>query len=242
MVLNDASNSIQGTRVNKYIASSGYCSRREADRLIEQGLVTIDGVTAVNGSQVFEGQTVLVSGKPVVPTDNHLYIALNKPLGITSTADTTDPDNIIDFLGLDERVFTIGRLDKNSSGLILLTNDGDIVNKLLRAENGHEKEYVVTVDKPFDDKFIEKMSSGVPILDRVTLPCTVTRKGPRTFNIILKQGLNRQIRRMCEYLGYRVVKLKRIRFMNILLGDMKPGEYRELTNHEKQVLFKMINK
>lgn len=242
MVLNDASDSIQSTRINKYIASSGYCSRREADRLIEQGVVTIDGEVAVNGSQVYDWQTVLVDGNPVVPTNNYLYIALNKPLGITCTTDPKDPDNIVDFLGFEERIFNIGRLDKNSSGLILLTNDGSIVNKLLRAENGHEKEYVVTVDRAFDDEFIEKMSSGVPILDRVTLPCTVTRKGPRTFNIILKQGLNRQIRRMCEYLGYNVVKLKRIRFMNILLGDMKPGEYRELTNREKQILFSQIKK
>lgn len=242
MVLNDASDSIQSTRINKYIASSGYCSRREADRLIEQGVVTIDGEVAVNGSQVYDWQTVLVDGNPVVPTNNYLYIALNKPLGITCTTDPKDPDNIVDFLGFEERIFNIGRLDKNSSGLILLTNDGSIVNKLLRAENGHEKEYVVTVDRAFDDEFIEKMSSGVPILDRVTLPCTVTRKGSRTFNIILKQGLNRQIRRMCEYLGYNVVKLKRIRFMNILLGDMKPGEYRELTNREKQILFSQIKK
>ena len=236
MVLSDQ----EGTRVNKYIASSGYCSRREADKLIESGKVTIDGVVAVNGSKVMEGQTVLVNGEPVIPTDDHLYIALHKPLGITCTTDTRDEDNIIDYLGLEERIFPIGRLDKNSSGLILLTNDGSIVNKLLRAEHGHEKEYVVTVDKPYDKDFIKKMENGLPILDQITLPCKVTPRGPKTFNIILTQGLNRQIRRMCDYLGYRVVKLKRIRFMNILLGDMKPGEYRELTPKEKQVLFKNI--
>lgn len=236
MVLNDQ----EGTRVNKYIASSGYCSRREADKLIEDGQVTIDGVTAVNGSKVLPGQTVLVNGEPVVPTDDHLYIALHKPLGITCTTDTRDKDNIVDYLGFEERIFPIGRLDKNSSGLILLTNDGSIVNKLLRSEHGHEKEYVVTVDRPYDKDFIKKMEGGLPILDQITLPCKVIPRGPKTFNIILTQGLNRQIRRMCDYLGYRVVKLKRIRFMNILLGDMKPGEYRELTPKEKQVLFRNI--
>ncbi|MCR5617113.1 MAG: pseudouridine synthase [Clostridiales bacterium] len=232
MVLNDP----EGIRVNKYIASSGYCSRREADDLITKGLVTIDGQTAVNGSRVFPGQTVLVSGNPVVPTDDHIYIALNKPLGITCTTDTRDKDNIVDFLGFEERIFPIGRLDKNSSGLILLTNDGSIVNKLLRSENGHEKEYLVRVDKKIDDNFVIKMENGLPVAGQITLPCKVTPQGPYTFKIVLTQGLNRQIRRMCEYLGYRVVKLKRIRFMNILLGDMKPGEFRYLNNREKQLL------
>ncbi|MCQ2465920.1 MAG: pseudouridine synthase [Clostridia bacterium] len=243
MVLMDNSNNTQdGVRINKYIAQSGYCSRREADKLIEAGAVTIDGVIAENGSRVLEGQTVLVNNEPVVPNDDHIYIALNKPLGITCTTDTRDVDNIVDFLGFEERIFPIGRLDKNSSGLILLTNDGDIVNKLLRAEHGHEKEYVVSVDKPIDDEFINRMSNGLPILDRVTLPCKVRKLGQRKFNIILTQGLNRQIRRMCEYLGYKVVKLKRIRFMNIELGDMQPGEYRELTNKEKQILFSLTKK
>ena len=232
MVLNDQ----EEIRINKYISSSGYCSRREADKLIEDGKVTIDGVVAVNGSKVLPGQTVLVNGEPVIPTDDHLYIALNKPLGITCTTDKRDKDNIIDFLGFEERIFPIGRLDKNSSGLILLTNDGSIVNKLLRAEHGHEKEYVVKVDKKIDDDFVKKMENGLPVLDQITLPCKVTPTGPYTFKIILTQGLNRQIRRMCEYLGYRVVSLKRIRFMNILLGDMKPGEYRYLNNKEKQIL------
>ncbi len=243
MVLIDNSNNTQdGVRINKYIAQSGYCSRREADKLIEAGVVTIDGVIAENGSRVLDGQTVLVNNEPVVPNDDHIYIALNKPLGITCTTDTRDVDNIVDFLGFEERIFPIGRLDKNSSGLILLTNDGDIVNKLLRAEHGHEKEYVVSVDKPIDDEFINRMSNGLPILDRVTLPCKVRKLGQRKFNIILTQGLNRQIRRMCEYLGYKVVKLKRIRFMNIELGDMQPGEYRELTNKEKQILFSLTKK
>lgn len=228
------SNSELGIRINKYIASSGYCSRREADSLIEAGVVTIDGEVAVNGSRVDGNQVVKVKGEVVLPKDKseHLYIALHKPLGITCTTDRRDPDNIIDFLNISERVFTIGRLDKNSSGLILLTDDGDIVNKLLRAENNHEKEYKVTVDKPLDATFKKKMENGLPILDRITLPCEVNITGNRSFTIILHQGLNRQIRRMCEYLGYKVVKLKRVRFLNVELGDLKPGEYRLLTQHE----------
>ena len=240
MVLSDP----EEVRINKFIASSGFCSRRQADVLVEEGRVTIDGITATAGSKVKGDSVVLIDGKPVVANDDHIYIALNKPLGITCTTDRRDKDNIVDFLNLPDRIFPIGRLDKNSSGLILLTNDGDIVNKLLRAEFGHEKEYVVTVDKPYDKDFIKKMSEGVYLdeLDRTTSPCVVTPKGPRTFNIILTQGLNRQIRRMCQAFGYKVVKLKRIRFMNILLGDMKPGEYRHLSSHEKQILFSMTTK
>lgn len=240
MVLSDP----EEVRINKFIASSGFCSRRQADVLVEEGRVTIDSITATAGSKVKGDSVVLIDGKPVVANDDHIYIALNKPLGITCTTDRRDKDNIVDFLNLPDRIFPIGRLDKNSSGLILLTNDGDIVNKLLRAEFGHEKEYVVTVDKPYDKDFIKKMSEGVYLdeLDRTTSPCVVTPKGPRTFNIILTQGLNRQIRRMCQAFGYKVVKLKRIRFMNILLGDMKPGEYRHLSSHEKQILFSMTTK
>ena len=240
MVLSDP----EEVRINKFIASSGFCSRRQADVLVEEGRVTIDGIIATAGSKVKSDSVVLIDGKPVVANDDHIYIALNKPLGITCTTDKRDKDNIVDFLNLPDRIFPIGRLDKNSSGLILLTNDGDIVNKLLRAEFGHEKEYVVTVDKPYDKDFIKKMSEGVYLdeLDRTTSPCVVTPKGPRTFNIILTQGLNRQIRRMCSAFGYKVVKLKRIRFMNILLGDMKPGEYRHLSSHEKQILFSMTTK
>ncbi len=221
-----------GVRINKYIASSGFCSRRQADELVESGKVTIDGVVAVNGSVVEEGQLVEVDGKEVVPEDNKIYIALHKPLGITCTTDRRDPTNIIDYLGLDDRVFPIGRLDKNSSGLILLTNDGDIVNTLLRAENGHEKEYQVRVDRKIEPDFKKKMEAGLVILGQKTLPCKVTVTGTHTFNIILKQGLNRQIRRMCEALGYRVTKLRRIRFINITLGDMKPGDKRYLTKDE----------
>ena len=221
-----------GVRINKYIASSGFCSRRQADELVESGKVTIDGVVAANGSVVEEGQLVEVDGKEIVPEDNKIYIALHKPLGITCTTDRRDPSNIIDYIGMDDRIFPIGRLDKNSSGLILLTNDGDIVNKLLRAENGHEKEYQVRVDRKIEPGFKEKMEAGVYILDRKTLPCKVTVTGTHTFNIVLKQGLNRQIRRMCDALGYRVTKLRRIRFINITLDSMKPGDMRYLTKEE----------
>lgn len=221
-----------GVRINKYIASSGFCSRRQADELVEAGKVTVDGFTAVNGTVVEEGQVVKVGDKEVIPEDNKIYIALHKPLGITCTTDRRDPSNIIDYLGMDDRVFPIGRLDKNSSGLILLTNDGDIVNKLLRAENGHEKEYQVRVDRKIEPGFKDKMEEGIEILGQKTLPCKVTITGTHTFNIVLKQGLNRQIRRMCDALGYRVTKLRRIRFININLGDMRPGDRRNLTKEE----------
>ncbi|MDY6339183.1 MAG: pseudouridine synthase [Saccharofermentans sp.] len=230
----------EGIRLNKYIASSGLCSRREADTLIESGKVTINGIVAVQGSKVLDGDVVEVNGRKVTPEDDMVYIAFNKPLGITCTTDTRDPSNIIDYIGFDERIFPVGRLDKNSSGLILLTNDGSIVNKLLRAENGHEKEYLVTVNRPYDKNFIKSMESGVPVLGQLTLPCRIKPAGDRSFKIILHQGLNRQIRRMCEYLGYKVTKLKRIRFMNIMLGDLETGKWRYLTSAEKKELIKDI--
>ena len=230
----------EGIRLNKYIASSGLCSRREADSLIENGKVTINGIVAVQGTKVNEGDVVLVGGKKITPDDDMIYIAFNKPLGVTCTTDKRDPSNIIDFIGFDERIFPVGRLDKNSSGLILLTNDGSIVNKLLRAENGHEKEYLVTVNRPYDKNFINQMESGVPVLGQLTLPCKIKPSGDKTFKIILHQGLNRQIRRMCEYLGYKVTKLKRIRFMNINLGDLETGKWRYLTPDEKKELLKDI--
>ena len=230
----------EGIRLNKYIASSGLCSRREADTLIENGKVTINGVVALQGSKVLDGDVVEVNGRKVTPEDDMVYIAFNKPLGITCTTDTRDPSNIIDYIGFDDRIFPVGRLDKNSSGLILLTNDGSIVNKLLRAENGHEKEYLVTVNRPYDKAFIKSMESGVPVLGQLTLPCKLKPAGDRTFKIILHQGLNRQIRRMCEYLGYKVTKLKRIRFMNINLGDLETGKWRYLTAIEKKELLKDI--
>ncbi len=229
-----------GIRINKYIASSGLCSRREADTLIESGKVTINGEVAAQGSKVMDGDIVLVNGMKVTPDDDMVYIAFNKPLGVTCTTDKRDPSNIIDYIGFDERIFPVGRLDKNSSGLILLTNDGSIVNKLLRAENGHEKEYLVTVNRPYDKNFIRSMESGVPVLGQLTLPCKLKPAGDKTFKIILHQGLNRQIRRMCEYLGYKVTRLKRIRFMNITLGDLETGKWRYLTAGEKKELLKDI--
>ena len=228
-------------RINKYISASGFCSRRKADEYVEAGCVTIDGEPAVAGSQVFPGQVVLVNGKPVLPTDDHVYLAFHKPLGITCTTDKRDKDNIIDYIGYPQRIFPIGRLDKNSTGLILLTNDGDIVNRLLRAEGRHDKEYVVTVDRPVDEEFKKKMENGVPILDTVTLPCKVILTGKNSFHIILNQGLNRQIRRMCEYCGYRVVRLKRIRILNISLGTLPLGQYRELTPKERKDLFSILD-
>ena len=230
----------EGIRLNKYIASSGLCSRREADTLIENGKVTINGEVAVQGTKVNDGDVVLVNGRKITPDDDMVYIAFNKPLGVTCTTDKRDPSNIIDFIGYDDRIFPVGRLDKNSSGLILLTNDGSIVNKLLRAENGHEKEYLVTVNRPYDKNFIKQMESGVPVLGQLTLPCKLKPAGDKTFKIILHQGLNRQIRRMCEYLGYKVTKLKRIRFMNIYLGDLETGKWRYLTDEEKKELLKDI--
>ena len=228
----------EGIRLNKHIASSGICSRREADKLIESGKVKVNGIIADLGTRVKEGDSVEVDGKAVTPEDSMIYIAFNKPLGITCTTDRRDPSNIIDYINYSERIFPVGRLDKNSSGLILLTNNGDIVNRLLRSENGHEKEYVVTLDRPYDSKFIKNMSSGVPVLGRMTLPTEVFPVNTKTFRIILRQGMNRQIRRMCEYLGYRVTKLKRIRFINIELGDLAVGKWRYLTAEEKKELLK----
>ncbi len=233
--------SSEGIRLNKYIASSGTCSRREADKLIESGKVSVNGVTADLGTRVFEGDTVEIEGRSIVPEDSMIYIAFNKPLGITCTTDRRDPSNIIDYINFSERIFPIGRLDKNSSGLILLTNNGNIVNKLLRSENGHEKEYVVTIDRPYDKDFIKNMSNGVPVLGRMTLPAKVIPVNDKKFKIILKQGMNRQIRRMCEYLGYKVTRLKRIRFMNIKLGELETGKWRYLTAKEKQELLKDAN-
>jgi len=227
---NDSSDT--GIRINKYLADSGICSRREADVIIEKGRISVDGVTATLGTRVLPEQTVCLDGNPIKKIEKLILIAFNKPIGIISTTDTRVQDNIIDFIGHKERIFPIGRLDKDSTGLILLTNDGDIVNKILRSGNRHEKEYEVEVNKKITKEFLKGMSSGVPILDTVTLPCNVKQTGDKTFNIILTQGLNRQIRRMCEALGYRVLSLKRIRIMNIRLGRLKEGSYRALTPAE----------
>ena len=225
-------------RINKYISDSGYCSRREADKLIEQGNVTIDGKKATIGSQVSAGQIVKVFGETIANNIRSIFIAYNKPLGVVTTTDASDRNNIIDAIGHDERIFPIGRLDKDSQGLIILTNEGDIVNKMLRVNNNHDKEYSVTVDKLITEDFITKMQNGVPILGVVTRKCEVTRSGTHSFNIVLRQGLNRQIRRMCEHLGYNVLKLERIRVMHIKLGNIKIGQWRNLTGEEIEILRK----
>ncbi|MBL4239890.1 23S rRNA pseudouridine(2604) synthase RluF [Vibrio fluvialis] len=219
-------------RLNKYISETGFCSRREADKLIEQGRVTINGKLPEMGTKVTDNDEVCIDDKPVRSKEKPVYIALNKPTGITCTTERDIPGNIVDFIGHHKRIFPIGRLDKPSDGLIFLTNDGDIVNKILRAGNNHEKEYVVRVDKPVTPEFIKQMSSGVNILDTVTLPCKVTQETKFSFRIVLTQGLNRQIRRMCEALGYEVFKLRRVRIMNISLDGIPNGKWRYLTDAE----------
>ena len=221
-----------GVRINKFLGDAGVCSRREADTLIAQGKIKIDGVVAEIGSRVFAGQTVTLDGKEVKKLEEQVLIAFYKPQGIVCTRDRREPDNVIDFLNYGKRIYPIGRLDKDSEGLLLLTNDGDIVNKILRAGNHHEKEYLVTVNKPITPEFLKGMASGVPILDTVTKPCVIEQTGKNSFKIILTQGLNRQIRRMCEYFDYRVVTLKRVRIMHIQLGHLKPGTYRNLSEGE----------
>ncbi len=219
-------------RLNKYISETGFCSRREADKLIEQGRVKIDGVKATTGMKVSKGQSVSIDEKPLKVENELVYIALNKPVGITCTTESKIKGNIVDFINHEKRIFPIGRLDKDSQGLIFMTNDGDIVNKILRAGNNHEKEYIVTVNKPITEEFIKGMSNGVPILGTVTKKCLVKKEGKNSFRIILTQGLNRQIRRMCEYFGYEVKKLERIRIMNVSLGNLKMGSWRYLTKKE----------
>ncbi|MGU8580526.1 23S rRNA pseudouridine(2604) synthase RluF [Clostridium perfringens] len=219
-------------RLNKYISETGFCSRREADKLIEQGRVKIDGLKATTGMKVSKGQSVSIDGKPLKVENELVYIALNKPVGITCTTESKIKGNIVDFINHEKRIFPIGRLDKDSQGLIFMTNDGDIVNKILRAGNNHEKEYIVTVNKPITDEFIKGMSNGVPILGTVTKKCLVKKESKNSFRIILTQGLNRQIRRMCEYFGYEVKKLERIRIMNVSLGNLKIGSWRYLTKKE----------
>lgn len=221
-----------GVRINKFLGDAGVCSRREADTFISQGKVTIDGVVAEMGSRVFPGQKVVFNGRELKKQEDQVLIAFYKPVGIVCTTDTREPDNVIDFLNYGKRIYPIGRLDKDSEGLLLLTNDGDIVNKILRAGNQHEKEYLVTVNKPLTPEFLKGMAGGVPILDTVTKPCVIEQTGKCSFKIILTQGLNRQIRRMCEYFEYRVLTLKRVRIMHIQLGHLKPGTYRNLSEGE----------
>ena len=222
----------QGKRLNKFVADSGYCSRREADRLIAEGRVQVDGRPGALGDRVLPGMRVTVDGQSLSGRGEKVYIALNKPAGIVCTTDPREPMNVVDYLDYPIRIFPVGRLDKDSEGLLLMTSDGEIINRILRAAGGHEKEYEVEIDRPVTKEFVEKMSAGVPILDTVTLPCRVRRTGEKSFNIILVQGLNRQIRRMCEALGCNVVRLRRIRIMNIRLGAMRPGQWRELSGEE----------
>jgi len=219
-------------RLNKYLAETGACSRREADQWIEDGRVSVNGARAVLGTQVNDGDDVRVDGEPVRTKPKRVYLALNKPVGIECTTDRDVPGNIVDFVGFPERVFPIGRLDKDSEGLILLTNDGDIVNTVLRAENEHEKEYIVAVDRPLTPAFLAGMAAGVPILDTVTNPCRIAQVGKNTFRIVLTQGLNRQIRRMCEHFEYTVRRLQRVRIMHVHLGTLPVGKWRELTATE----------
>ncbi|MBR0463049.1 MAG: pseudouridine synthase [Clostridia bacterium] len=237
----DSATSGEGVRLNRYIADSGFCSRREADRLISEGKVILQGRKGVLGDKVMPGMSVTVDGREVRPQRHKVYIALNKPEGIVCTADPREPMNVVDYVGHPERIFPIGRLDKDSSGLLLMTSDGEIVNRILRAAGRHEKEYLVRVNRPVTRRFLTDMSNGVPILDTVTLPCAVVQEGRDSFRITLVQGLNRQIRRMCEALGYSVVSLRRERIMNINLGRLKPGHWRNLTPRELDELFAQLD-
>ncbi len=229
------------TRINKYLSEVGYCSRRAADKLIDQGRVTINGKIPEMGTKVTPNDEVRVDGELISePNDKPIYLAFNKPVGIVCTTDTrVEKDNIIDFINYPKRIFPIGRLDKPSEGLIFMTNDGDIVNKILRARNNHEKEYIVTVNKPITNDFLRKMRNGVPILDTITRKCEVEQLSSHQFKIILTQGLNRQIRRMCEHLDYRVKKLKRVRIMNVLL-DVPVGKWRNLTAQELREINRLV--
>lgn len=234
-------NDLQSTRINKYLSEKGYCSRREADKLIQAGRVTINNKVAEMGAKVLPSDKIVVDGDMISKSkEEFVYIAFNKPIGIVSTTDVkAERNNIIDFINHPKRIFPIGRLDKDSEGLIFLTSDGDIVNKILRAGNNHEKEYIVTVHKPINKEFISKMSNGIPILNTVTQKCFVEQIAKNSFKIILTQGLNRQIRRMCEYLDYQVVKLKRVRIMNISL-DLPTGKWRNLTKKEMEQINRLV--
>nr|WP_298077999.1 pseudouridine synthase [uncultured Blautia sp.] len=227
-------------RLNKYLSDAGVCSRREADRLVQDGKVTVDGKTAVLGMQIEVGQEIWVNGKEVRREEKKVLLLFHKPRGIECTANPKIKNNVISYIDYPIRIYYIGRLDKDSEGLLLLTNQGELVNKMMRAGNCHEKEYLVTVDKPVTDDFIRKMSCGVPILGTVTRKCHVEKTGEKSFCIILTQGLNRQIRRMCEYLGYRVKRLKRVRVMNLELGSLPAGQYREATKKELEELKSLI--
>ena len=228
-------------RLNKYISDTGFWSRREADKLIEENRVKVDGIKATMGSKVFRGQKVTIDNKELKVENKLIYIALNKPRGITCTTEKKIKGNIVDFINHEKRIFPIGRLDKDSEGLIFLTNDGDIVNKILRAGNNHEKEYIVTVNKNINDKFVRGMANGVPVLDTITKKCYVEKLGKNKFKIVLTQGLNRQIRRMCAYFGYNVIKLERVRIMNVKLDNLKTGSWRYLSEKELKEIIRLTS-
>lgn len=229
------------TRLNKFVSETGYCSRREADRLIQEGKILVNGSVAELGTKVTDTDVVTVDGKVIQVQQDFVYLAFHKPPGIICTTETNVRDNIIDYIQYPKRIFPVGRLDRASEGLIFMTSDGDIVNKILRAGNNHEKEYIVTVDKPITAKFINEMSNGIPILDTVTRNCFVEKTTKHEFRIILTQGLNRQIRRMCDYLDYRVERLIRTRIMNVTLENLEPGKYRELTQEELQTINTLVS-
>lgn len=231
---------VKEVRLNKYLSDVGVCSRREADRLVETGRITVDGIKAVMGQKVSSAQEIQIDGKPIKKEQDKVLLAFNKPRGIVCTTSKKDKDNIVDYIGYGKRIYPIGRLDKDSDGLILLTNNGELVDKILRGSNLHEKEYIVTVNKKVTPEFVRAMSAGVPILDTVTRPCQVEQISPRTFRIILTQGMNRQIRRMCEYFDYRVVELTRVRVLNIRLGKLKVGTYRKIVGKELEELIGLL--
>ena len=234
----------ESVRINKYLSQAGVCSRRQADVYVEQGKVLVDGIPAVSGTRVLPGQKVTFEGKPISIQEDLVFLAFHKPKGVVCTSSKIEKNNIIDYINYPVRIYPVGRLDKDSQGLILLTNDGEAANKIMKARNYHEKEYEVTVNKRIEKEFIDGMRRTVPLdeIGAVTRSCQVRKEGPNQFRIILTQGLNRQIRRMCEYFGYRVTKLKRVRIMNIHLGDLKEGEYRELTSDELHQLKKELNR
>lgn len=228
-----------GTRINKFIADSGLCSRRQADKLVEEGRASIDGRTAVPGDTVKDGSAVTVDGEPIKREETSVLLIFNKPKGLVCTSAEEEKDNVISYINYPKRITYVGRLDKDSEGLLLLTNKGELVDGLMRSRHGHEKEYIVTVDKAVNERFIKGMAAGVPILDTVTRPCVAERIGKYRFRIIITQGLNLQIRRMCEHFGYNVVRLVRVRVGPITLGDLEPGKYRAATRDEKRAVFRL---
>lgn len=230
----------QEMRLNKFLSDAGVCSRREADRLVDAGRVFVDGKPAVQGQKVTGNHRIEIDHKPIKKEEEKVLLAFNKPRGVVCTTSKKDKDNIVEYINYGKRIYPIGRLDKDSEGLILLTNQGELVDKILRGSNFHEKEYIVTVNKKITPDFLRVMGSGVPILDTMTRPCEIEQIGPRTFRIILTQGLNRQIRRMCEYLDYRVVELERVRVMNIRLGRLKTGTYRKIVGKELEELLSLL--